>query len=668
MTNPPQKLPMHTPDFTKENIAQLAELFPHCVTETHDENKQPKRVIDFDLLRQTLSSEIVKVGKERYQINWPGKTEALLMANTSIKKTLRPKVEESKDWETTQNLFIEGDNLDALKLLQNTYLGKVKMIYIDPPYNTGNDFIYKDSFKVSADEHKFDSGQADEEGNRLVINPESKGRFHSDWLSMMYPRLLLAHRFLRDDGVIFISIGDNEQANLKRMCDEVFGEDNFITTITRIAKSGGNKGDLYKPKKDYILFACKNKSAINKEDYGLNDTREYRWLLEEFKGKERKYFKGEMPYREKLDARPNQRYYIQTPDGSLMIPKGNVFPEKKEDGAIVLPLSNEDNCWTWSVARYLEEKEKGRFIFRKSENSPFLDEYGKKSNWTIYKKIFEEDVQNRKVILSDVLSGFENSLGTKEMDSLSLSFSYPKSSKLIEHLIKHVSQNNDDIILDFFAGSGTTAHAVMGLNAADGGNRKFICVQIPEVCDEKSPAFLAGYKTITEVSKERIRRAGQKILENPCHPDWSKDIGFRVLAVDSTNMKNVYYSPADLTQAVLENTIDNFKDNRLHEDLLFQVMLELGLDLSLPMHSTDIEGRRVFFVNEKDQPTQNPVNVMMACFERLGTINTEFCKTLARQKPARAVFRDGGFKDDCAQTNVVQIFKTISPNTTVKVL
>ena len=352
--------------------------------------------------------------------------------------------------ERTDGLLIHGDNFHALNLLQEGYREQIKCIYIDPPYNTGNDgFNYRDNYQ------------------------------HSSWLSMMENRLELGRELLGEDGMNFTSIGDDEISNLNIVYKNIFGDLNFITTITRIAKSGGNKGELYKPKKDYILFACKDKSSINKLDYGLDDTREYNWLLEEFKGEKRKFFKGEMPYREKLDARPNQRYYIQAPDGSLIIPKGNVFPKKKEDSATVFPLSNEDNCWTWSVARYLEEKENDRFIFQKSEKSPFLDEYGKKSNWTVYKKIFEEDVEGRKIILSDILSGCENSLGTKEMDSLSLSFSYPKSSKLVEHLVKHVSQKNATI-LDYFAGSGTTGHAVINLNREDGGKRKYILVEMGE--------------------------------------------------------------------------------------------------------------------------------------------------------------------------------------------
>ena len=668
MTNPPKTTPqdftMQSPDTTEKNIAELMALFPHCVTETHDENKQPKRVIDFDLLRQTLSSEIVKVGKERYQINWPGKTESLLLANTPIKKTLRPKVEESKDWETTQNLFIEGDNLDALKLLQNTYLGKVKMIYIDPPYNTGNDFIYKDSFKVSADEHKFDSGQADEEGNRLVPNPESKGRFHSDWLSMMYPRLLLAHRFLRDDGVIFISIDDHEQANLKRLCDEVFGENNFVANFTIKSNPRGSQASrLIAVEHENIIAYSKSYDKLEIIGYEKGNDEITDYSLNDEDGKYRLLGLRQRGGAWKREDRPLLYYpiFVNPNNGEVSLKKTPTHTKE----ALPKRPSGEESRWTWGKTKF--EKDSHLLVGKN------VSRRGQEDFWDVFRKdyLLSDDGQvarkKPRSVWDEKEMNYQNAKNEiKDLFGNSEIFDYPKPTFIVQKCMEML-KNEDDIILDFFAGSGTTAHAVMQLNAKDGGNRRFICVQLPEVCGEESEAEKAGYTHITEITKERIRRAGEKILADSPHPDWNKDIGFRVLAIDSTNMKNVYYSPADLTQAVLENTIDNFK-KRSPEDLLFQVMLDLGLDLSLPMHSEDIEGRRVFFVNEKDQPTQNPVNVMMACFERLGTINTEFCKTLARQKPARAVFRDGGFKDDCAQTNVVQIFKTISPNTTVKVL
>lgn len=650
------KMRMESVDITDQNIDKIANLFPSCITEAKDENGKLKKAINFDMLRQLLSKDVAE-GDEAYEFTWVGKKNAIIEANTPIRKTLRPCKEESVNWDTTENLYIEGDNLEVLKLLQESYLGKVKMIYIDPPYNTGNDFIYNDDFKSTSEEYTEDSGAVDENGNRMFKNTDSNGRFHSDWCSMIYPRLSLARNLLADDGVILISIDDNEQANLKVICDEIFGNSNFIGCIARLAKRGGNKGDLMKPKKDYILTYGKNVSSINKEEFGRERNLEINdWKEEVFNGISRKFVKGDIPFRSKLEVRPNQRYYIECPDGSLIIPPGDVFPEIKKDGEMVKPVSQNDKCWTWSAQRYLEEKSKGRFLFTRSEKSPFLNENGDRAKWSIYKKIFEEEIisDNNKEVLSDFLDSYQNILGTKEVDSLGVLFSYPKPSELIKYLIS-IASSEDSIILDFFSGSATTAHAVMQFNAEDGGNRKYIMVQLPEACDEKSEAFKAGYKNICEIGKERIRRAAKKIHEE--HPDAKFDDGFRVLKVADSNMTDVYYSVDDYSQNMLTQLESNIKPDRTDMDLLFGCLLEWGLPLSMPYTSEKIESCTVHTYNDGD---------LIACFDE--SIPDEVIKEIAKRQPLRAVFRDSSFKNSPSKINVSEIFKMLSPDTSVKVI
>lgn len=649
------KLKMHSPNLTQENIARIRELFPGCVTEAQGEDGQLRLAVDFDHLRQELSEAIVEGPQERYQLNWPGKREALLTANAPIARTLRPCREESVDFDTTKNLFIEGDNLDALKLLQETYLGKVKMIYIDPPYNTGNDFIYEDDFAENTEEFLKRSNQKDEEGNRLVANTEANGRFHSDWLSMMYPRLKLARNLLSEDGVIFISIGDGEIQNLRKICGEIFGEDNFVSQVTRIAKRTSDKGTHFRPTKDYILVYANNISLL--QEFGIKKERdEADYKLTEEDGRKYKQ-SGASLYQPSLDSRPNQRYYIEAPDGSLIIPPGNIFPEEKKDGAKIKPLSNSDKVWRWSVDSYL--KQKHLLIFTEgSSRNPLLDENGNQSKWNIYPKVyFDEDVE-ASLHPEDVIYDYPNSQGTKELKALSIPFSFAKPSGLLAYLLRLVDGKNS-LVLDFFAGSATTAHAVMQLNAEDGGNRQYIMVQLPEPCDEQSEALKAGYKTIVEISKERIRRAGKKILEGECHEGWNKDIGFRVLKVDSSNMADVYYTPDAIEQDQLKTFTDNIKSDRKPEDLLFQVLLDWGVDLSLPIRKESIQGKDVFFVNE-------PSYDLVACFDT--GVGEDLVKKLAGYKPPRVVFRDTGFVSDAVKINVEQIFKQMSPGTDVKAI
>jgi len=614
-----EKLNMHSPDSTEENIKKLAELFPNCVTESKDDKGNIKKSIDFDLLHQEFSKNIVEGPQERYSLNWPGKREALLTANAPIAKTLRPSREESVDFDNTHNLFIEGDNLDALKLMHETYLGKIKMIYIDPPYNTGNDFVYEDDFAENTEEFFKKSYQKDDEGNRLITNTESNGRFHSDWLSMMYPRLKLARNLLKDDGVIFISIDDNELHNLRKICDEIFGEENFIACpVRRRRKSQANLSQNISTIHEYVLCYSKgNKAVLKRMKIDLNENK--------FKNPDNDS-RGPyvtMPCTNKGGA----RYKIKTPTGKYI-----------------------DEEWRFKEKTYYKLLEEKRIVFpRGGEGKPRY-------------KLFLLEKKEVGVIPNTwwdaVSSNQEATIELKKIFGDKVIFDNPKPVDLLKLLVD-LGADTSDIILDFFAGSATTAHAVMQLNAEDGGNRKFIMVQLPEPCDEKSEAFKAGYKNIAEIGKERIRRAGKKIKEENPLTTLNLDIGFRVLKVDSSNMQDVYYDPDDYSQDLLSKMADNIKPNRTDEDLLFQVLLDWGVNLSLPVSKKKIAGNDVFFVSE---------NALVACFVKKGEITEDFCKELTKYKPLRVVFRDSGFKDDSMKINVEQIFKLMSPNTEVKTI
>lgn len=620
-----EKLKMHTPDLTQDNIARIRDLFPNCVTEAKDKHGNIRLSIDFDQLRQELSGTIVEGSQERYQLNWPGKREALLTANAPIAKTLRPCREESVNFDTTQNLFIEGDNLDALKLLQETYLGKVKMIYIDPPYNTGNDFIYEDDFAENTEAFLKRSNQKDEAGNHLIANKESNGRFHSDWLSMMYPRLKLARNLLREDGVIFISIDDNEQANLKRLCDEIFGEDNFLASFVWKKRTGSNDSqNMVSLDHDYVLAFSKTSAtfALNGE---IKDSSNYKNPDNDPRGV---WTRSDLTCNKTASERPNLFYPITDPKTGIKY------------------QCNPNRVWAYEPERMQRIIQDEKVIFPSSGvGTP------------MYKRHLAELRSDRKPFGS-IIETVINSIATKESRDLlgGQYFDYPKSVDLLKQLVNQGTLEND-IILDFFAGSATTAHAVMQLNAEDGGNRKFIMVQIPEACDEKSEAFKAGYSTIAEISKERIRRAGRKIKEENPLTTQELDIGFRVLKTDSSNMADVFYLPDAVDKNDLLSLVDNIKPDRTAEDLLFQIMLDWGLDLALPIKCQTIQGKEVFFVDE---------NALLACFDAHGGIDEAFVKELATYEPLRVVFRDAGFKDSAVKINVEQIFKLLSPETDVK--
>ena len=682
---------MHSMNKIDENIAKIATLFPNCVTEAKDENGEITKKIDFDMLKQELSHSLVEGREERYQFTWPDKKQAILTANAPINKTLRPCREESVNFDETENLYIEGDNLEVLKLLQETYLGKIKMIYIDPPYNTGNDFVYNDDFRTKNLEFREKSGNFDEEGNLLVDNytrnTESNGRFHTDWLNMIYPRLKLARDLLSDDGVIFISIGQDEIENMIKLCDEVFSHDNKCGIISRLMKSGGAKGSFFSPNIEYIVVYAKNISLAKSFREPISDEiikKLYTSMETQGERKGQKYRPFGL-YQSSLDARPNQRYFIQCPDGTLVIPPGKTLPKEKIDGAGVKPDDN-DGCWRWSRERYIEERKKGNIEFKESKGV-LIDSEGKPAKWNIYTKIWLDDRQEEGMTPVDLITKWENRQSKKELTELKIPFDFAKPTDLIKYLIT-ISQENDSIILDFFSGSATTAHAVMQLNAEDGGNRKFIMVQLPELCDEKSEAFKAGYKNICEIGKERIRRAGQQILKqvqngkekshtdsslltqtlfsneeeksldfsNPCD-NKKLDIGFRVLKCDTSNMEEVYYTPDHIdTNDLFKN---NIKSDRTAEDLLFQVMLDLGVMLSSKIQTKQIDGKTVYCVEG---------NYLVACFDE--DVTEETITKIAKEKPYYFVMRDpANSKDgDSLITNFEQIFTTYSPETIRKVL
>lgn len=649
------KLRMQSFDKTGDNIKKIASLFPQCVTERMGKDGKPELAIDFEKLKNELSGEVIDEGEERYQFTWPNKKAAEHLANTPTTMTLRPCREESLDFDTTQNLYIEGDNLEVLKVLRETYLGKVKMIYIDPPYNTGNDFVYNDDFAQFVEKYKANSGQLDEEGNRMVLNMESNGRFHTDWLNMIYPRLKVAKDLLTDDGVIFISIGQCEIMNIVKVCDEIFGSTNRISIVSRLMKSGGGKGQFFSPNVEYIVIYAKTilNVASFKEDISEEIIKKLYTSTETQGERKGEKYRPFGLYQSSLDARPNQRYFIECPDGTFVIPPGQTIPSVFEDGAMVHPNSN-DGCWRWSRDRYLEEKAKGNIVFKKSEGV-LIDHLGQPAKWNIYTKIWLSDRQEEGATPVDLITKWENRQSAKELSELRIPFEFAKPIGLIRYLITLMSNTSNSIILDFFSGSSTTAHAVMQLNAEDGGTRKFIMVQLPEKTSEKSDAYKAGYKNICEIGKERIRRAGKKIKEEGGLMAQNLDTGFRVLKLDSSNMNDVYYTPEEFDINSLFS--ENVKTDRSSEDLLFQMMLELGAELSSKIEREEIAGKQVYKVNE---------NYIVACFDT--DVDEVAITEMAKMRPVYFVMRDSSRATDSVADNFEQLFKCYSPDTICKVL
>jgi adenine-specific DNA-methyltransferase len=622
------KLKMQSPNLVDANINKIAALFPNCITEDRDENGIVRRVVDFDQLRQELSASLVEGPHERYTLSWPGKNEANLTANAPIAKTLRPCEEESVDFENTKNIYIEGDNLDALKLLQETYLNKVKMIYIDPPYNTGNDFIYEDDFAEDTQTFLKRSNQKDEEGNRLIANTDSNGRFHSDWMNMMYPRIKLARNLLRPNGLILISINDNEATNLRKICDEIFGPENFIKEVAWKNKYGSGaltKG--FASVHEYILVY--SKGPISNISAPLDDVQRAAYKSKDSKYDVRGGYITQPLATTSKDERINLRYPI-------LYNGKEIWPEKQ---------------WIWAKERFDKAYKNDEIVTNETDG---------KFSVRMKQYLRDENGVERLGKPISLLNGPFNQEGTKEIRELfnAQVFDFPKPSKLINYFFSFVVDDEIDrngIYLDFFSGSASSAQALLALNKADSGNRKFIMVQLPEPCDEKSEAYKAGYKTIAEIGKERIRRVGKKIRAEVGEKANNLDIGFRVFKVDTSNMKDVYYTPDELKQNNLELFKDHIKPDRSPEDLLFQVFIDWGLDLALPIAKETIDGKTVFLVDG---------NALIACFD--SGIAEELVKKLAVHKPLRVVFRDDAFGSDSVKINVEQIFKLLSPGSEVK--
>ena len=659
-----EKLKMHTPDLAEENYKKLAALFPDAVTETIDDDGNVVRAIDKDVLMQEINAQVVDDGQERYQFTWPDKRKSVMLANAPIAKTLRFEQEKSVGRDGTpggtdsENIYIEGDNLDALKLLQETYLGKVKMIYIDPPYNTGNDFIYEDDFSQESEGYVKDgSGQYDEDGNQLVQNTESNGRFHTDWLNMIYPRLKIAKDLLTDDGAIFISIDDNEQENLKKVCDEIFGETNYIGKIAVVNNlKGRNDRKDIATCHEYLLIYGKSEFTAG----GMPLSEEQRSKFDKKDENGNAYQLRDLRKRGRPDRRedrPNMYFPIyyneQTKECSLEKHEGwiEIFPKRGDDT---------DGRWRWGRDRV-------------QANLSILEPHYSNiaGRWGIQHRVYLNPALNPAVEYDDddevgeerssksksfwMGGEFSSDVGRRQLKELfgTAFFDYPKSVNFILNAL-YMGTNADTIVMDFFSGSGTTAQAVMRLNAEDSGHRKFILVQLPETTDENSAAHKAGYNTICDIGEERIRRAGKKIKEET---GADIDYGFRCLKVDSSNMKDVYYRPADIGQMNLDQFTDNIKEDRTPEDLLIQVMLDLGVLLSSKVEQTEIAGKKVFSVAD---------GYLIACFDQ--DVTDDVVTAIARQHPFYAVFRDSSMANDSVATNFEQIFETYSPRTVRKVL
>lgn len=638
------RMTMHTPNLADENFKKLAALFPNAVTETVNENGEVVRAIDKDVLMQEISTTVVEGREERYQFTWPDKKKAMLAANAPISATLRPIKADSvgKDgtpggWDS-ENLYIEGDNLDVLKLLRETYLGKVKMIYIDPPYNTGNDFVYEDDFAEDTDSYMGRSGQYDEQGNQLVQNTDSNGRFHTDWLNMIYPRLRVAKDLLAEDGVIVISIDDNETENLRKCCDEIFGEDNLINCfIWNCSTAGGIRPKFASKTHEYILVYGKDKNALNMIYAPLSSDAIKMYTQEDEKGR---YRDKDFVFKNK-STNANQKYGISCPDGEIVYPKKGYI-------------------YRFIQGKFEEALSDGMVTFKQTNTGPLVDTNGNQAHWNIYIRKYLGDAMGAPSTLvpKEMMSIYN--VGTQCVQDLFDGvrvFENVKPVDVIIYMINMLS-SKDSIVMDFFSGSATTAHAVMQLNAEDGGQRKFIMVQLPEACDEKSEAYKAGYKTICEIGKERIRRAAKKIRED-AGLTLSQDFdgGFRCLRLDSSNMQDIYYTPDATQQDLLAFTTDNIKPDRTPEDLLFQVMLELGVLPSSTIAETEIGGKKVFDVAD---------GFLLACFDK--GVTTETVTAIAKKQPYYAVFRDASMADDSTATNFDQIFETYSPSTVRKVL
>jgi adenine-specific DNA-methyltransferase len=673
------KLKMHSPDLTADNIDKIREIFPSCVTEARDEDGKLRYAVDFDQLRQELSDHVVEGPQERYRLDWPGKREALLAANAPIGKTLRPVPEDSSNFDTTRNLFIEGDNLDALKLLQETYIGLVRLIYIDPPYNTGSDFVYDDDYSESSQEFFSRSMQVDVTGNRLVANLESNGRFHSDWMSMLYSRLRLSRNLLSRDGVILVSIGPEELKNLLAMMGDIFGEKNVVSVLTW-EKGRKNDSTFFSDSAEYMVIFARDKEHLaqlgkwRERKEGVEKVFEVYNSMCRKHGSDHSAIELEMKkfYRALPDEAPEKKlsHFSRSDDRGLYF-GDNISSASTSipDYEIIHPTTGKPvkkptRGWGATEPVMLERIREDRVLFGPDETTiPLKKSYLVEVDSAVKTPVLYKDGRAASGVIKSLFGD--------------VVFNNPKDHEILSDVFSYCLQDSiDSIFLDFFAGSGSTSHAVLSMNAADGGSRKFIAVQIPEELDvstatspaakvtiQKATKFLDSIgkpKNIAEISKERIRRAGMKILGGKCHPDWDRDIGFRVLKIDSSNMADVHYAPGAVAQGDLLAAVDNIKPGRDNpEDLLFQVLVDWGVNLTLPIRKETIQGKTVFFVS--DEPYD-----LIACFDR--GIDDDFVKELAGHHPMRMVFRDNGFTSDAAKINAGQIFKQLSPETEVKTI
>lgn len=654
-----EKMRMESEDIQQDNIAKIAALFPNCITETRGEDGKLRKAVNFDLLRQMLSDSVTE-GDEAYEFTWVGKKASIMEANRPIRKTLRPCKEESVNWDTTENLYIEGDNLEVLKLLQESYLGKVKMIYIDPPYNTGNDFIYNDDFKMTSEEYADESGEFDEDGNRMFKNTDSNGRFHSDWCSMIYSRLMLARNLLSEDGVIFISIDDNEQENLKKICDEVFGGEDFVAQLVwEKKKKGSFLSHAITNIKEYVLVYCKNPTGFEGLIGEINDSTETYPCINAVNKRELRIIPAgiESKYKERDFFMPKGSEISDT-TMSIVLRSDLVI----KNGILAEKLILEGN-WRYSQDAMTEYAKKNElYITRDLYLRRIVSDTRSKTLKDLLPRI-GDDIQISHKDVVDIKNLSSSGWGSNEDadEELRLLFGvqkmmdYPKPSRLLIKLLASYRNTKDSIIMDFFSGSATTAHATMWLNSKDGGHRKFIMVQLPEETDKNSEAYKAGYKNICEIGKERIRRAAKKIHED--NPDAKFDDGFRVLKLDDTNMKDVFYAAEDYTQDLVSQLESNVKPDRSDLDLLFGCLLDWGLPLSLPYTSEQIDGCTVHTYNDGD---------LIACFDE--KVPKSVVKEIAKRKPLRAVFRDSSFSSSPEKINVGEIFKLLAPDTRVKVI
>lgn len=637
-----EKMRMESVDMTEKNIEKIESLFPNCITEALDENGKLKKAINFDVLKEMLSNEVVD-GDEAYEFTWVGKKAAIVEANKPIRKTLRPCIDESVNWNNTENLYIEGDNLEVLKLLQENYLGRVKMIYIDPPYNTGNDFIYRDDFGINIKQYEDELGLIDEYGNKLFRNTDSNGRFHSDWCSMIYSRLLLARDLLSEDGAIFVSIDDNEIANLIKICDEIFGNKNFVGCISRATgTTTGQDANKIGSSLDYCLVYSKSELFIlNGIDMDEKDIK--RFNEKDSKGRYSTLQLRKTGNADRREDRPNMFYSITAPDGSIVYPFGP---------------SNYLSRWRVSKESYDKLLKDDKIVWKKNENVELsIVEGFKRSIWIPYVKYYLEgrtkQVSN---LFQDIEGNKKASIILKELLGAKGIFDNPKPVEFIKRLIQ-ISTNDDSLILVFFSGSGTTAHAVMEFNKERESNRKFILIQLPELCEKGTTAEKLGYMSISDIGKERIRKVGEIINTGITHNDSYLDTGFRVFKLDDSNMTDVFYSVDNYSQALLSNLESNIKSDRNDLDLLFGCLLEWGLPLSLPYNSEEIEGYTIHNYNNGD---------LIACFDE--DIPDSVIKYIAKKQPLRAVFRDNSFADSPSKINVGEIFKSLAPDTRVKVI